>query len=66
MVQTQGKLLTPQALLGYICLFLIPLPQEQLRVMSEARQLAGATFRPDLSPSRQREGKCFLVGGGAG
>jgi hypothetical protein len=29
--------------------------------MSEAKQLAGATFRPDLSPSRQREGECFAV-----
>lgn len=34
-------------------------------MMSEVRQLAGATFRPDLSPSRQREGECFLVGCGA-
>ena len=36
-------------------------PQEQMRVMSEAKQLAGATFRPDLSPSRQWEGECFAV-----
>jgi hypothetical protein len=26
--------------------------QEQLRIMDEARQLAGATFAPDLSPTR--------------
>lgn len=32
-----------------------------MRVMSEAKQLAGATFRPDLSPSRQWEGECFAV-----
>lgn len=30
-------------------------------MLTEARELAGATFRPDLSPSRQREGECFLV-----
>lgn len=29
--------------------------------MKEARELDGATFRPDLSPSRQRAGESFAV-----
>lgn len=36
-------------------------PQEQLRVLKEAKELAAATFRPDLSPSRQRAGEPFAV-----
>lgn len=39
----------------------LPHPQEQLRTKKEARELSGATFRPDLSPSRQRAGEEFLV-----
>lgn len=30
-------------------------------MLNEARELAGATFRPDLSPSRQREGEEYEV-----
>lgn len=36
-------------------------PQEQMRVLKEAKELAAATFRPDLSPSRQRAGESFAV-----
>lgn len=35
--------------------------QEQLRVLKEAKELAAATFWPDLSPSRQRAGEPFAV-----
>jgi hypothetical protein len=40
--------------------------QEQLRVLKEVKELAGVTFRPDLSPSRQRAGESFVVRACAG
>jgi hypothetical protein len=35
-------------------------------VLKEVKELAGVTFRPDLSPSRQRAGESFVVRACAG